>query len=38
MTRRMRLKNNTTTLDVYTHLVDGQQAEALMLGEALARG
>ncbi|WP_174184812.1 MULTISPECIES: hypothetical protein [Nocardia] len=34
----MRHKNNTTTLDVYTHLIDGQPAEALMLEEALAWG
>ncbi|MBF6081192.1 site-specific integrase [Nocardia cyriacigeorgica] len=38
VTRRMRHKNNTTTLDVYTHLVDGQRSEALTLGEALLRG
>ncbi len=38
VTRRMRHKNNTTTLDVYTHLIDGQPAEALMLEEALAWG
>ncbi|MGF6880579.1 integrase [Nocardia sp. GAS34] len=36
VTRRMR--HNTTTLDVYTHLVDGQRTGALSLGEALHSG
>lgn len=38
VTRRMRHKNNSTTLDVYTHLVDGQQTGASTLGEALHDG
>jgi integrase len=38
VTRRMRHKNNTTTLDVYTHLVDGQHTGAPTLGEALHAG
>ncbi len=38
VTRRMRHKNNTTTLDIYTHLVDGQHAAAQTLGDALRCG
>ncbi|MEU2251666.1 hypothetical protein ABZ540_00650 [Nocardia xishanensis] len=38
MTRRMRQKNNTTTLDIYTHLVDGQRDAAQTIGQALRRG
>lgn len=38
VTRRMRHKNNTTTLDIYTHLVDGQQDTAQTIGQALQRG
>ncbi|NKY26261.1 site-specific integrase [Nocardia gamkensis] len=38
VTRRMRHRNNTTTLDIYTHLVDGQRDAALTIGEALRRG
>ncbi|WP_280236129.1 hypothetical protein [Nocardia cyriacigeorgica] len=38
MTRRMRHKNNTTTLDIYTHLVDGQRDAAQTIGQALQRG
>lgn len=38
VTRRMRHKNNTTTLDTYTHLVDGRRDGAPALGEALHSG
>ncbi|WP_328397857.1 tyrosine-type recombinase/integrase [Nocardia sp. NBC_00416] len=38
VTRRMRHKNNTTTLDIYTHLVDGQRDTARTIGQALRRG
>lgn len=38
VTRRMRHKNNTTTLDIYTHLVDGQRDSAQTIGQALRRG
>ncbi|MFI5501049.1 hypothetical protein ACIA5E_18480 [Nocardia asteroides] len=38
MTRRMRHKKNTTTLDIYTHMVDGQKVAAQTLGEALRCG
>ncbi|MBH0781407.1 hypothetical protein [Nocardia bovistercoris] len=36
--RRMRHKNNTTALDIYTHLLDVPRAGASTLGEVLARG
>lgn len=38
VTRRMRHKNNTTTLDIYTHLVDGQRDTAQTIGGALRCG
>ncbi|WP_280417605.1 tyrosine-type recombinase/integrase [Nocardia carnea] len=38
VTRRMRHKNNTTTLDIYTHLVDGQPDAAQTIGQALRQG
>ncbi|MCP2297175.1 Phage integrase family protein [Nocardia amikacinitolerans] len=38
VTRRMRHKNNTTTLDIYTQLFDGQRDAAQTIGQALQRG
>lgn len=38
VSRRVRHKNNTTTLDIYTHLVDGQRDAAQTIGQALQRG
>ncbi|WP_280419857.1 tyrosine-type recombinase/integrase [Nocardia carnea] len=35
VTRRVRHKNNTTTLDIYTHVVDGQRDSAQTIGQAL---